>query len=46
MTKINNAMIILIIMLNLGFDQISKTIVRNDSLTAIQLVLSVIGLSF
>ena len=30
MTKISNAMIILIIMLNLAFDQISKIIVRNE----------------
>lgn len=30
MTKIRNAMIILIIMLNLAFDQISKIIVRNE----------------
>lgn len=30
MTKISNALIILIIMLNLAFDQISKIIVRNE----------------
>ncbi|MDO8992612.1 MAG: signal peptidase II, partial [Daejeonella sp.] len=30
MSKISNAMIILIIMLNLGFDQVSKIIVRNE----------------
>lgn len=30
MNKISNAIIILIIMLNLGFDQVSKIIVRNE----------------